>query len=183
MLLCASTRDGEEELLLAAVQRLDVRDLLVLIVPRHPQRFDAVAALIEHAGIAYQRRSAGKPVAATTRIVLGDSMGEMFAYYAASDVAIIGGSLLPYGAQNPIEACAAGCPVIVGPHTYNFAEVVQLAVDAGAAVRVDDAPAAVAAARELLLDPARAQQMGAAGVAFTREHRGAAQRIVDLVKF
>jgi len=183
VLLCASTREGEEELLLAAMQRLDVPDLLVLIVPRHPQRFDAVAALIEHAGIAYQRRSAGKPVAATTRIVLGDSMGEMFAYYAASDVAIIGGSLLPYGAQNPIEACAAGCPVIVGSHTYNFAEVVQLAVDAGAAVRVDDAPAAVIAARELLLDPARAQQMGAAGVAFTREHRGAAQRIADLVKF
>ena len=183
VLLCASTRDGVEELLLPAVQQLDVPDLLVLVVPRHPQRFDAVAALIEHAGIAYQRRSAGTHVAATARIVLGDSMGEMFAYYAASDVAIIGGSLLPYGAQNPIEACAAGCPVIVGPHTYNFAEVVQLAVDAGAAVRVADAPGATAAAVQLLLDPARAQKMGAAGVAFTREHRGAAQRIVDLVKF
>jgi 3-deoxy-D-manno-octulosonic-acid transferase len=183
VLLCASTREGEEALLLQALQQIDMPDVLIMIVPRHPQRFDEVAALIAHAGFAYQRRSAGVPIATQTRIVLGDSMGEMFAYYAASDVAIIGGSLLPFGAQNLIEACAAGCPVVVGPHIYNFAEVVQLALEAGAAVRVDDAAAAVTAASELLRDPARARRMGDAGLAFTRDHRGAAVKVAELLKF
>ncbi len=183
VLLCASTREGEEALLLQALPRIDIPDLLTVIVPRHPQRFDEVAALIERAGIAYQRRSADQPVAAQTRIVLGDSMGELAAYYAACDVAIIGGSLLPFGAQNLIEACAAGRAVIVGPSTYNFAEATQLALDAGAAIRVVDAGAAMAAARALLLDPARAQRMGQAGLAFTREHRGATARIIEMIKF
>ena len=183
VLLCASTREGEEAILLEALRQLDLPDLLTVIVPRHPQRFDDVATLIARAGFAHQRRSADAPITAQTRILLGDSMGEMFAYYAASDVAIIGGSLLPFGAQNPIEACAAGCPVVVGPHTYNFAEVVQLALTAGAAVRVDDARAAISVARELLRDPVRARRMGEAGRAFTREHRGAASRIVDQLQF
>ncbi len=183
VLLCASTREGEEAWLLPELAQLEVANLLIIIVPRHPQRFDAVAAQIERAGIAYQRRSAGQPIAAHTRIVLGDSMGELFAYYAASDVAIIGGSLLPFGAQNLIEACAAGCPVVVGPHTYNFAEVAQLALEAGAAVSVADAAGAIDAARGLLLDPARARSMGAAGLEFARAHRGAAAKVVGLLKF
>jgi 3-deoxy-D-manno-octulosonic-acid transferase len=181
VLLCASTREGEEILLLPLLQQLEMADLLVVIVPRHPQRFDEVAAQFEREGIAYQRRSAGQPIAAQTRVVLGDSMGEMFAYYAASDVAIIGGSLLPFGAQNLIEACAAGCPVIVGPHTYNFAEVVQLALAAGAAMSVADAASAVEAASGLLQDAERARRMGAAGVAFARAHRGAAARAAGLL--
>ncbi len=183
VLLCASTREGEEALLLQALQQIDVPDVLVLIVPRHPQRFGEVAALIERAGFAYQRRSAGAPIAAQTRIVLGDSMGEMFAYYAASNVAIIGGSLLPFGAQNLIEACAAGCPVIVGPHIYNFAEVVQLAVEAGAAVRAQDAAAAITAAGEILCDAARARRMGDAGLAFARDHRGATAHVIEMLHF
>jgi 3-deoxy-D-manno-octulosonic-acid transferase len=183
VLLCASTREGEEALLLHALQDTQVRDALILIVPRHPQRFDEVAALIEQAGIAYQRRSSGAPIDARTRIVLGDSMGEMFAYYAASDAAIIGGSLLPFGAQNLIEACSVGCPVIVGPHTYNFAEAVERALAAGAALQVDGALTAVMAAAELLQDPERARRMGEAGLAFAREHRGAAARVADLLRF
>ena len=183
VLLCASTREGEETLLLQALRGIDIPGLLILIVPRHPQRFDEVAALIEREGITCQRRSANQPVAAGTRIVLGDSMGEMFAYYAASDVAIIGGSLLPFGAQNLIEACAVGRPVIVGPHAYNFAEAAQLAIDAGAAIRVEDAGSAIAAARGLLLDSARASRMGEAGLAFTRDHRGATARAVALLRF
>ena len=183
VLLCASTREGEEALLLQELPRIDVPDLLTVIVPRHPQRFDDVAAEIGRSGIAYQRRSTGQPIARQTRIVLGDSMGEMFAYYAACDVAIIGGSLLSFGAQNLIEACAMGRPVVVGPHTYNFAEATQFALDAGAAIRVDDAGAAIAAAGGLLLDPARARGMGEAGLQFTREHRGAAARLMELLKF
>jgi 3-deoxy-D-manno-octulosonic-acid transferase len=183
VLLCASTREGEEGMLLQVLQQIELPDLLTVIVPRHPQRFAEVAALIARAGFPYQRRSDDKPVAAGTRIVLGDSMGEMAAYYAACDVAIVGGSLLPFGAQNLIEACAVGRPVIVGPSTYNFAEAAQLAIDAGAAIRVEDAAGAIAAARELLRDPARVRSMGQAGLAFTLEHRGATARVIDLIKF
>jgi 3-deoxy-D-manno-octulosonic-acid transferase len=183
VLLCASTREGEEALLLQVLSRIDIPALLTLIVPRHPQRFEEVAALIERAGMSYQRRSTGEPVAAQTSILLGDSMGELTAYYAACDVAIIGGSLLAFGAQNLIEACAVGRPAIIGPSTYNFAEAAQLAVDAGAAIRVEDAAAAIGAARALLLDPARARCMGEAGLAFTHDHRGATARIIELIKF
>ena len=182
VLLCASTREGEEALLLQALRQIDIPDLLTVIVPRHPQRFDEVAALLERAGIAYQRRSADQPVASQTRIVLGDSMGEMVAYYAACDVAIIGGSLLPFGAQNLIEACAVGCPVIIGPHRFNFAAAAGLAVEAGAALTVADAAGAVAAAHELLVSPARARRMGEAGRDFTRRHRGATARTIALLK-
>ena len=182
VLLCASTREGEESLLLQALRQVDIPDLLTVIVPRHPQRFDEVAALVERAGIPYQRRSDNQPVAAHTRIVLGDSMGEMAAYYAACDIAIIGGSLLPFGAQNLIEACAVGRPVIVGPSVYNFAEATQLAVDAGAALMVADAPGAITAARALLLDPARMRHVGQAGLDFTRGHQGATARTIGLVK-
>ena len=183
VLLAASTREGEEELLLEALRDTDGANVLTVIVPRHPQRFDAVAALIERAGISYQRRSSGTAVAAQTRILLGDSMGEMIAYYAACDVAIIGGSLLPFGAQNLIEACAVGRPVIVGPSTYNFDEAAQLAIEAGAALPVKDAAGAVVAARELLRNPARARSMGEAGVEFTRRHAGATDKIIALLDF
>jgi len=183
VLLLASTRDGEEALLLQALLQADIPQLLTVIVPRHPQRFDEVAALLERGGVQFQRRSAEVPLAAATRVVLGDSMGEMFAYYAACDVALIGGSLLPFGAQNLIEACAVGRPVIVGPHTYNFAEAVQLAVEAGAALRVADAQAAIDAARELLGDPARAQLMAKAGLQFARSHQGATEKTVRLLEF
>lgn len=182
VLLLASTREGEETLLLQALQELDIPRLLTVIVPRHPQRFDEVAALLERHAMPFQRRSAGRPIAAQTRVVLGDSMGEMYAYYAACDVAIIGGSLLPFGSQNLIEACAVGRPVIIGPHTYNFAEATQLAIDAGAAVRVEDARGAITAARELLPDPARAQRMALAGLDFARSHQGATDKILRLLK-
>jgi 3-deoxy-D-manno-octulosonic-acid transferase len=183
VLLLASTREGEEALLLQALQDIDIPRLLTVIVPRHPQRFDEVAALLERHALPFQRRSADQPIATGTRVVLGDSMGEMFAYYAACDVAIIGGSLLPFGAQNLIEACAVGRPVIIGPHTYNFAEAAQLAIDAGAALQVGDARGALAAARELLRDPARAWRVAQAGLDFTRSHQGATDKILALLKF
>lgn len=181
VLLLASTREGEEALLLEALHGLDLAGLLVVLVPRHPQRFDEVAALLERQAIPYQRRSSGQPVAAATRVLLGDSMGEMAAYYAACDVAIIGGSLLPFGAHNLIEACALGKPVVVGPHDYNFAEAVRLAVDAGAAVQVNSAGAALSAARELLTDAPRYERMAEAGRAFVRTHVGATRRVIELL--
>jgi 3-deoxy-D-manno-octulosonic-acid transferase len=116
------------------------------------------------------------------RVVLGDSMGEMFAYYAASDVAFIGGSLLPYGGQNLIEACAVGVPVLVGPHTFNFEEAARQAVACGAARRVATAKALVAEAARLLADAPARKTMGEAGRAFAALHRGATARTLAVVE-
>jgi 3-deoxy-D-manno-octulosonic-acid transferase len=183
VLLAASTREGEEVLLLDALQMLDVPQLLFVIVPRHPQRFDEVAALIEQRGLRLQRRSAGVGVDQRTQVLLGDSMGEMFAYYAACDVAFIGGSLRPYGAQNVIEACAAGKAVLVGPSTYNFVEAAAGAVAAGAALQVKDADELMRAAKRLLLERDTALQMGTAGLAFCRAHQGATERILRSLRW
>ena len=122
VLLAASTREGEEELLLDALAQIRVEGLLLLLVPRHPQRFDEVAALLEKRKLAYARRSDDGALPQDCRVLLGDSMGEMAAYYAACDLAFIGGGLLPYGGQNLIEACAVGRPLLFGPHMANFAE-------------------------------------------------------------
>ena len=183
VLLAASTRDGEEAVLLDALERIAVPRLLTVIVPRHPQRFDEIAALLERRNIRYQRRSRDEPVAPDTRIVLGDSMGEMFAYYAACDVAFVGGSLLPFGGQNLIEACAAGKPVLFGPHTYNFAEAAESAVAVGAALRVADAGELMREAQRLLTDAGAAARMGEAGLAFSKAHRGATKRLLEFIRW
>lgn len=182
VLLAASTRDGEEALLLREFRAMSVPNALLVIVPRHPQRFDEVARLIERSGLTYQRRSADQPVAAGTRVLLGDSMGEMFAYYAACDVAFVGGSLLPFGGQNMIEPCAVGRPVLFGAHTYNFADAAEKAIAAGAAVRVRDAAELMRQATMLLTDAAAAERMGKAGTDFVRAHQGATQRVLDLLQ-
>jgi len=179
--LAASTREGEEEAILDALQDVD-DDVLVAVVPRHPQRFDEVAAILERHAVAFQRRSDEQPVAAQTRVWLGDSMGELFACYAACDVAFVGGSLLPLGGQNLLEALAVGRPVIVGPHTFNFAEATQQAVDAGAAMRVTDAAGLRQALLALRHDPPRRARMAEAGRAFTVQHRGATARTVTLIE-
>ena len=178
VIVAGSTREGEEALLLDALGSLPLDGAtLLLIVPRHPQRFDEVTALVGARGFALQRRSDDRPVDAATRVVLGDSMGEMLAYYAAADVAIMGGSLLEFGSQNLIEPCAVGTPVIVGPHTWNFADAAAGAVAAGAAVRVADARAALAAADAISRDAARRAAMGERGSAFVAAHRGAVARL------
>lgn len=184
--LCASTREGEEALILDAWQRMADRPAgaLLALVPRHPQRFDEVAALVAARGLGLARRSQldldhGVDGA---DVLLGDSMGEMFAYYAACDCAYIGGSLLPLGGQNLIEACALGKPVLVGEHTFNFLDATNEAVDDGAALRVPGADALVTAAAGLLRDlPARVA-MGERALAFANRHRGATLRTVELVQ-
>jgi 3-deoxy-D-manno-octulosonic-acid transferase len=174
--LAASTREGEEELLLAALEREPLGGALTVIVPRHPQRFAAVAQLLAARGLKFARRSDNEPVARDCRFVLGDSMGEMAAYYRACDTAFIGGSLLAYGGQNLIEACAAGVPVLIGSHTYNFAQAAESAVAAGAALRAGSADDLVAQARSLLADSGLRMRMGRAGVDFCAAHQGATQR-------
>jgi 3-deoxy-D-manno-octulosonic-acid transferase len=182
VLLAASTREGEEELLLDGVRRSGLHGALLIIVPRHPQRFDAVAIMVAERGLHMQRRSAGGPVDAATDVLLGDTMGEMFMYYAACDVVLMGGSFLSYGAHSLIEPCAAGKPVIIGSSTYNFAEATDAAVAAGAALRVDDMARGLAAALELASDTGGCRRMGDSGLAFTAAHRGAAKRVLELIQ-
>ena len=179
--LAASTREGEEVLLLDALKQINVPGLLVVIVPRHPQRFADVANLLEKRGIAFQCRSEGRVVPPRIRVVLGDSMGEMFGYYAAADLAFIGGSLLPFGGQNLIEACAVGTPVLVGPYTYNFAEVTQLAVKAGAALQVQDYVGLIKPIQNLLVNPDALSEMRRQCDGFVQSNRGATDRSVQIV--
>jgi 3-deoxy-D-manno-octulosonic-acid transferase len=183
--LAASTREGEESILLDLFDRLDLADALLVIVPRHPQRFAEVAGLIASRHATWVRRSeatGNEPLMPETKVFLGDSMGEMTAYYAAADVAYIGGSLLPFGGQNLIEAAAAGCPALIGPHTWNFSEAAEQSVAAGAALRVADGEDMLAALRDLHDDVPTRQLMARAGQIFTELNRGATARTLDLVE-
>jgi 3-deoxy-D-manno-octulosonic-acid transferase len=176
--LAASTRDGEEILLLDALAKRPLpAQTLTVVVPRHPQRFDAVAELLRSRGIPFVRRSTNLAVPADVAFVLGDSLGEMGGYCAAADVAFVGGSLLPLGGQNLIEPIAMGTPTIVGQHTFNFREATDNAVAAGAALRVADADALLQAADHLLSDDARRSAMRDAALSFHAAHRGAADRL------
>lgn len=177
--LAASTREGEEEMLLDAWQAQTDGPLLVL-VPRHPQRFAEVAALLDRRGLRWRRRSEGLPQAGTD-VWLGDSMGEMAAYYALADLAFIGGSLAPLGGQNLIEAAACGCPVLVGPHTFNFLRATEDAIAAGAATRVADAEELIATVNRLLGEKTGLAAMREACAAFAAAHRGATQRTLDFI--
>ncbi|KNH08953.1 Lipid IVA 3-deoxy-D-manno-octulosonic acid transferase [often with also] [Candidatus Burkholderia brachyanthoides] len=192
--VAASTREGEETLVLRAFAQLNVPDALLILVPRHPQRFDEVSALIASAGMTSARRfvwpppvavRSGADVAASlpanVQVLLGDSMGELGAYYAAADLAFIGGSLLPLGGQNLIEACAAGVPVLIGPHTFNFTQATKDAINAGAALRVEDPPGLARGLRELFNDKPRRLAMSAAASAFAAAHRGATERTVSVL--
>ncbi|MEO8060804.1 MAG: 3-deoxy-D-manno-octulosonic acid transferase [Burkholderiales bacterium] len=181
VLLAAVTREGEEAMLLAAWQQVPEPRPLLLIVPRHPQRFDEVAALVTGAGFTLARRSrwgdAPSAEAIDAQVWLGDSMREMALYYGVARVALLGGSFAPLGGQNLIEAAACGCPVVMGPHTFNFAEAAELSIAAGAALRAPDMAAAVQEALALLQQPARLNACVKSAQAFSGQHRGAAQRM------
>ncbi len=181
ILLAASTREGEEGPLLEAFASQCPPEALLVLVPRHPQRFDEVARLVGRSGLKLQRRSSNEPVMADTRVWLGDSMGEMYAYYAAADTALIGGSWEKLGGQNPIEATAVGCPVVVGPHTFNFKAVCEQAIEAGAALRANNLEDGLKLALEIIHSPARRKTMSEAGRNFAHTHRGATARTVALL--
>lgn len=165
VLMLASSREGEEAMFLEALRAARGRmpDCHWLLVPRHPQRFAAVADALQNAGLALARRSAYTPIqdwlAEPGTVWLGDSLGEMALYYSLADVVLLGGSFAPLGGQNLIEAAACGCRVVMGPHTFNFADAAERALAAGAAVRVPDMAAALTEAAALLaLDPATRRQ-------------------------
>lgn len=183
--LLASSREGEEALWLQALQTVS-SGVHWLIVPRHPQRVDDVEVLLRQAGLTVSRRSTwgetGPIAHADAQIWLGDSLGEMALYYSLADVALLGGSFEPLGGQNLIEAAACACPVVMGPHTFNFLEAAQQAEQAGAAHRVQDMEMAVQEAQSLAQDPAARQRRAAAALAFSQAHKGAARRVAGLVK-
>lgn len=196
VVMLSSAREGEEQMWLDALQALSQQQLASqahldqvqwLIVPRHPQRFDEVADLLLSNGWQLSRRSTwtdGPPAAhvgAEQTIWLGDSLGEMALYYGLSDAALLGGSFAPLGGQNLIEATACGCPVVMGPHTFNFAEAAALAESAGAALRVRDMAHGITTALSLVHSGADENAYVAACLAFSQAHRGAAQRTVEAV--
>jgi len=189
VVLAAISREGEESALLQAWALLPLPRPLLLLVPRHPQRFDEVAGLVAAAGLSLARRStwAAQPPAeavdAQIDVWLGDSLGEMALYYGMAEVALLGGSFAPLGGHNLIEAAACGCPLLMGPHTFNFMQAAQWAEAAGAAERVADLQAGVARAVEVASDPARASRAAwaARALAFAKMHRGAAARMAQAV--
>jgi 3-deoxy-D-manno-octulosonic-acid transferase len=184
VVMMASSREGEEEPLLQAWLGLRAPRPLLLLVPRHPQRFDTVAQLVRTAGLSLAQRSAWQagPVGAQldADVWLGDSLGEMPVYFGAADVALLGGSFAPLGGQNLIEAAACGCPVVMGPHTFNFAQAAQLSLAARAAIRVQTIDEGVARAVALAGDAER-EAWSARALAFAAEHRGAALRMASRV--
>lgn len=188
MFICASTRDGEEALIINAYMKLRLPRGLLVITPRHPQRFDEVADLLTAQNIHFVRRSSLNLDDPTIKldpqvqVLLGDSMGEMYMYYAACDVAFIGGSLVPLGGHNLIEACAMGKPVLTGPHTFNFSEITNQAIIAEAAIRAANAEQIMVLAQNLLVKPSFRLNMGRNALAFFQQHQGATARTMALLE-
>jgi len=180
VIVCASTRAGEEQLILSAWQA-QCSDYLLVIVPRHPERFAEVGALAQQLGYTVQYRSDQQPISDETQVWIGDSMGELFAYYRCADLVFIGGSLLPLGGQNLIEPASVGVPVLMGPSTYNFATASSQAFACGAAVKIQTADEIVVKVNDILIDKNQMVSMRLAALNFSTEHRGASQKIANLI--
>ena len=183
VLLAASTHAGEDELILQAYgqikEALSVAPLLVL-VPRHPERFNQVAQLCEQAGFVVARRSTGEPTAPAD-ILLGDTMGELMSFYGACDLAFVGGSLVPTGGHNMIEAAAWGVPVVTGPHLFNFAEASRLLIEGDAMIVCEDADSLAEQCIGLFANRQRCTQMGDAAHRIAEANRGALDRLLAVI--
>jgi 3-deoxy-D-manno-octulosonic-acid transferase len=177
--LSASTREGEEALVLDAIHDLTV---LTVIVPRHPQRFDDVANLLKQRNIPFVRRSElHQPITPDIKVVLGDSMGELYTYYVACDFTFIGGSLLSFGGQNLIEAAVMAKPILIGAHTFNFAEASETAVQKGAALRVTSVEDLRKKIQLLMLETDQRQAMSRAAIAYSQAATGATQKMMIII--
>ena len=181
--MAASTREGEEEKVLAAFQQCLVQEptLLLVLVPRHPERFDGVARLCERQGLNVARRSTGGICSEQTQVLLGDSMGEMWHYFRLADLAFVGGSLVDTGCHNVLEPAALGIPVLVGPSQYNFATICNLLQEAGALITVADQNDLAQQVLQLLSNPQWRDAMGKAGRQIVENNRGSLRRIEQLV--
>lgn len=182
--VAASTHDGEEEPLLKAHARLRERlpGVLLVLVPRHPDRFERVAAQVQKLGLNCARRSLGQHCDARTSVYLGDTMGELVSFLAAADAAFVGGSLVPTGGHNLLEAAAVGVPVIVGPHVFNFLEVTRLMLDREAAVQVRSVDELTDCLYLWLTDAAERARIGENGRRAVLANRGALDRLLRLVE-
>ncbi|MEN5201576.1 lipid IV(A) 3-deoxy-D-manno-octulosonic acid transferase [Pseudomonas wadenswilerensis] len=178
--IAASTHEGEDEIILAAHRQLREHhaDALLILVPRHPERFNSVFELCR-GQFPTVRRSSGEPVAADAAVLLGDTMGELLFLYALADIAFVGGSLVPNGGHNLLEPAALSLPVLSGPHLFNFLEIAAMLREAGALQEVDDAQGLAAEVRRLVELPRDAQRMGAAGLAVMKANQGALKRLLD----
>ncbi len=181
--VAASTREGEEEQVLAAhaAVRAALPAALLVLVPRHPERFERVAALTRRAGFRLARRSLREPCPRQVAIYLGDSMGELAVFFAAADVAFVGGSLVPTGGHNLLEPAAAGLPVLAGPHTFNFTEIARLLRERGALAQVADADALAKMLTRWLTDAAERTRVGEQGRRVIDDNRGALARVTAIV--
>ena len=184
VVVCASTREhkgvDEAALLLEAWQAYR-GDALLVIVPRHPERFQTAFSLAQQHGFKVQKRSDNQPVAADTQVWIGDSMGELFGYYLAADIAFVGGSLVDTGCQNIIEPIACGVPTLFGPSIYNFVAACRGALEAGAARQVFSAEEWQQATAEWLAHPANCAQYAQKAQAFISQHQGASARMADKI--
>lgn len=181
--VAASTHEGEEELVLSAHRRVRAAapDALLVLVPRHPQRFAAVTDLVGRSGLEFVTRSSGARATAATDVLVGDSMGELTTFYAAADVAYVGGSLVRIGGHNLLEPAALARPMVTGPHNENAADIAALMAGCGALEVCADAAAVGAAVARLLADPGECGRRGAAGQAALAANRGAVARLLALV--
>ena len=179
--IAASTHEGEDEIVLAAHRQLlgHYPNALLMLVPRHPERFNQVFELCQREGFATVRRSSGEPVTASTQVMLGDTMGELLFLYALADTAFVGGSLVPNGGHNLLEPAALAKPVLSGPHLFNFLEISAMLRDAGALEEVDDAQGLALAVERLFELPQDARRMGQAGLKVMQRNQGALQRLLD----
>jgi 3-deoxy-D-manno-octulosonic-acid transferase len=186
VVMFASSREGEEAEFCCVLKARRSTEAIAqqiqwLVVPRHPQRFDEVASLVAQHGLSVSRRSRWTAQPEAADVWIGDSLGEMALYYGLSDVALLGGSFAPLGGQNLIEAAACGCPVVMGPHTFNFADAAQLAQEAGAALRVETMEEGVRSAVALAADPVRRNAAVQAAMRFGSAHQGAAEKTAQAV--
>jgi len=181
--VAGSTHAGEEEAVLTAHAdlRASFEGALLLLVPRHPERFNAVAELLTQRGVRFERRSAHRPVRAETQVLLVDSVGELAMLYAAVDVAFVGGSLVPIGGHNLLEPAALGVAVLTGPSHSNSRDVAQLLINAGGAIEVADAAALAVALRALFGDSALRQRVGASARQVVEINRGSLARLLSLL--
>lgn len=182
--IAASTHEGEEEQALIAHEfvRARVPGALILLVPRHPQRFQSVAALLRDRGVPYVSRSRGEAVTEATHVLLVDTLGELLMLYAAADVAFVAGSLVPIGGHSLLEPAALGCPIIVGPHNFNAPEIAQMFLSSGAALQVPDASALGEAIVRLIGDPSERDRMAAHAREILERNRGTLERLLEVIE-
>ncbi len=181
--VAGSTHEGEEEQVLLALQLVqkEYPDTLLMLVPRHPERFNTVATFLSERGVNFVTRSSGQRCTLATKVFLVDTLGELMIMYAAADIAFVGGSLVPIGGHNLLEPAALGKPILTGPHTFNAEDIAPMFVDQHAAVRVSDAQDLAFKLAEWIGDPAAARLIGDRGQQLLRTNRGALDRLLKLI--